>query len=726
MGQTSLRATRGDIVRLSLIALALMLACSVALIAYTWRELDRAEARQETELVQHKIRRNLIRLQQETTATAQWDEAYQETLDGVDLVWADRSLGAYLHSSFEHDLTLVFGADGVLDYVAREGRRVPTGQEQELVVAIGPTVGLVQAEELRRRLTMKTQRRSVSNAPVRRTVTIAANGQVYLLGVASITPSDSQPTGHRPAAVLVTGWMVDRDFLTQVQEDIGVSELRLQLGRAAPENGRGKAALHDPAGRSVGYLTWTFERPGVEALRDIGQPILLAFVLLGVIWFALGLRVRRLLIHLGAQDLILRQNVIELTEARDLAQAASRAKSEFIANISHEIRTPLNGILGMTQILERDQLTETQRARVGIIMQSGQALLTVVNDVLDMSKIEAGKVGINVASFDLAQLVAEVCQTYATVAGAKDLALTWAVDEVVGDWLGDADRIRQILLNLVSNAVKFTDVGGVVVHAHVTAGGIAIAVRDDGIGIPIGKLPELFDKFSQVDGSATRRFAGAGLGLAISLRLARLMEGDIAAHSVEGQGSVFTLDLPLSRAPEPEQAHTVETMDVGAAAGSERPLRLLAAEDNSTNRLVLQAMLEPLDIELVLVNDGAQAVEAYRSQDFDLVLMDIQMPVMNGLDAARAIRELERRAERPYTPILALTANVMQHQLEDYADAGLDGHVAKPIEVEALYRKIEEALISKVEPPISAADQPIRSKRRSGPGAQPAPKVERA
>lgn len=273
-------------------------------------------------------------------------------------------------------------------------------------------------------------------------------------------------------------------------------------------------------------------------------------MVLALLFLLLGQGIQRLLRLLHAQDAALRTALEEETGLRADAQAASRAKSEFIANISHEIRTPLNGVLGMAQVLRADDLTAQQRDRVDVILQSGQGLLAILNSVLDMSKIEAGRLDVTEATFDLQRLLAEACRTYEGAASGKGLALRCDGDEVAGTWRGDDGRIRQILLNLISNAVKFTEAGEILIQAQRIDGGVAIAVRDRGVGIALDDLGQLFEAFSQVDASRTRRFGGTGLGLAISRRLARLMGGDLTVDSEPGVGSAFRLTLPIAHETE--------------------------------------------------------------------------------------------------------------------------------------------------------------------------------
>jgi len=402
-----------------------------------------------------------------------------------------------------------------------------------------------------------------------------------------------------------------------------------------------------------------------------------------------------LLTQLDANHKELCETLEDLMEARDAANAANVAKSQFLANMSHEIRTPLNGVLAMAEVIDRGELSQVQRERLSVVRESGEQLLAVLNDVLDLSKIEAGKLELAALDFDVERVAQAVNDSYAPLAQEKGLAFSLDVaPDARGVWHGDSDRMRQILGNLVSNAIKFTGQGSVGVRVETAdAGGLRLSVTDSGIGIPQNKILTLFEKFIQADSSTTRRYGGTGLGLAICRELAQLMGGQISVISEEGKGSTFIVELPFPR------GSTVSAGEARAPSEGmeQRSVRVLAAEDNLVNQKVLKAIVEPMDVELSIVGDGRAAVEAWRSGDYDLILMDIQMPVMDGIAAAKAIRAAEAAERRSRIPILALTANALVHQVEEYLAVGMDGHVAKPIEIAKLYDAMSRVLAAHAE-----------------------------
>jgi signal transduction histidine kinase/CheY-like chemotaxis protein len=404
------------------------------------------------------------------------------------------------------------------------------------------------------------------------------------------------------------------------------------------------------------------------------------------------------------------QNVTErkkvedaLIAAKEEAEGATKAKSAFLATMSHEIRTPLNGVLGMAQAMEGDTLTPMQRERLNVIRQSGETLLAILNDVLDLSKIEAGKLELDESEFDLQDLARGAYAAFTAVAAKKGVGFALSIDKPArGVFRGDSTRVRQILYNLVSNAIKFTEDGDVRVRVSRRAGQLVLSVRDSGIGIAPEALKRLFSKFEQADSTTTRRYGGTGLGLAICRELAELMGGSIEAQSTPGEGSTFTARLPLERigdARPPAPAPPTPEAEPSAEAPQ---LRVLAAEDNEVNRLVLQTLLQQVGLSPTIVDDGVQAVEAWDREDWDVILMDVQMPLMDGPTACRHIRAQEAMSGRPRTPIIALTANAMAHQVAEYRAAGMDAFVPKPIEVGVLFAALNEALAG-LEPQAASA-----------------------
>jgi PAS domain S-box-containing protein len=395
------------------------------------------------------------------------------------------------------------------------------------------------------------------------------------------------------------------------------------------------------------------------------------------------------------------RNEAEMEAAKQAAEAANRAKTDFLANMSHEIRTPLNGVIGVVAALGQTERTPAQREMVELIQSSGATLERLVSDILDVSKIEAGRLTIEERAFDLEAELSGPFEIARIRADEKGLVFRVECDAGAGGvFRGDSVRIKQVLGNLLSNALKFTSRGEVVARIAMVdpmqpgeASRLTLQVRDTGVGFDPELAAVLFQRFSQADTTITRRFGGTGLGLSISKTLVEMMGGEITAESRPGQGSVFTVVIPLMRAQTPGDRAETEHDVGGAALGGHDGLRVLLAEDHLINQKVVQLILAPSGAELTIVENGSLAVEAFKAAPFDLVLMDMQMPVMDGLAATRLIRAHERQAgPGGHVPIVMLSANAMAHHRRDALAAGADLHVSKPVTALALMAGIEQAL----------------------------------
>ncbi len=405
---------------------------------------------------------------------------------------------------------------------------------------------------------------------------------------------------------------------------------------------------------------------------------------------ALGLVLKRLETACLAclQHAYLEDARTEALQAKEMAEKASKAKSEFLAMISHEIRTPMNGIIGLTDLMLYSEVSESQREHLGMIKSSSNALLDIINEILDFSRMEAGTLTLNTAPFQLRALLQDTFTPLALRARDKQLQFQWDIHADVPDTLeGDIGRLRQVMINLVGNAIKFTEQGDVNVTISLQSGTpsgqvcVMFAVRDTGIGIPRDKQASIFQPFQQADNSITRRYGGTGLGLTISSQLIAMMGGILRVDSDVGEGSIFYFSVPFAVVTHVKPTTPTAPQTLRRA---ERVLSILLAEDNAVNRMLAVRLLNKAGHHVKVAENGRDAVQEWENNRPDVILMDVQMPIMDGLEATILIRAQEQAQQLPHTPIIALTANAMSSDREQCLNIGMDDFLSKPFNVQDL------------------------------------------
>jgi signal transduction histidine kinase/CheY-like chemotaxis protein len=645
----------------------------------TAARIENESSDREIQLIRNGINIEISRVNGGVESQTLWDDAVLHLDNKLDGKWAKQYLTEYLWANGRYNLIFVLNDDDEPKYATYDRSPISPDRYEDLRQQLKPVIDSVRRHEMQRGPMSKGDPRVPT--PIRGHAMVRMGDSLFIATADLVQPDNSIGAApSRRGAILIAGQRIDRDFLSKIENQYLIHGLTSIPVGEKPKAGQLSFIVGKPTDPTAFQLAWKRNSPTAKLILTAGPALAAVFLALASAPVLVSISGRR---------------ERELKTASEAARLASEAKSAFLATLSHEIRTPMNGIIGLAHMMRRDALIDVQRERLETILASSQALVSILNDTLDLSKIEAGKLILENEPFDLADVAVGARNAFAAIATQKGVALNIAFNsEEPSIYLGDAHRIRQILHNLISNAVKFTEHGKIDLSIEPQAECITLTVSDTGCGIAADRIEQLFEKFVQEDASTTRRYGGTGLGLAICRELSAAMGGSISVKSQQGLGTSFTVELPLKRTTRaPGHLAGPDTSTNVLSSDSADNLKVLVAEDNAINQQVVVALLGELGITPSVVEDGAKALEAWSADEWDVILMDVCMPVMDGPTACRHIRSRELSQGRRRTQIIALTPNVMQHQVQDYIDAGMDDIIAKPIQVAELFNALEAAFI---------------------------------
>jgi len=658
-------------------------------IYFTAARIETESSAREIQLIQNGINIEISRVNGGVESQTLWDDAVLHLDNKLDKHWAKQYLTEYLWANGGYNLVFVLDGEDRPIFATYDRQYIGTEQFEGLRGQLSSVIQSVRAQEIKRGPLLKGDPRVPT--PIRGHAIVRMGTALFIATADLVQPDNSIGAApSRRGAVLVAGQRIDKNFLKKIEDQYLIHDLsNIPVGEK-PKPGQLSFVVGKASDPTAFQLAWKRNSPTAKLILTAGPALAAVF---------LALASAPVLVSFSGR----RQR--ELKTASEAARLASQAKSAFLATMSHEIRTPMNGIIGLAHMMRRDELIESQRERLDTILASSQALVSILNDTLDLSKIEAGKLDLESEPFDLKEIAWGARNAFAAIATQKGVSLNVAFKGNGSTiYLGDAQRIRQILHNLISNAVKFTDHGKIDLNIEAQESAIALTVSDTGCGISSARIDQLFEKFVQEDASTTRRYGGTGLGLAICRELSSAMGGTIGVESQQGVGTCFRVELPIQQTKRaPARVPEADIVTATLAAEGADGLKVLVAEDNMVNQQVVVALLSELGITPSVVDDGEKALHAWSQSEWDVILLDVCMPVMDGPTACRRIRSREVSEGRRRTQIIALTANVMQHQLQDYFDAGMDHIVAKPIQVAELFKALEAS----VETSWSNAIEPV-------------------